>query len=181
MSLPADLDGISDDPSPELCREVYAHYGVCMAASQALETHLISMLTAYQTANDPAPSTTAYDRYLICNEKLTLGNLVKGLRDFGYIGNLEGQVAAMKADRDFLAHRFFRERNDDFFTVAGCLRLISDLNSYRAKFDDVLTGLESIETELTKKLGYHSSAFKEKCLLVESQLTRSARSRFGES
>jgi len=167
----------SGDPSSELCKEVYAHYGLCVAASQLLETHLINMLNLYATSNDPTPTRQTYDRYNEKHEKLTFGNLVRAFDQYDYLSHFRPIVETLKRHRDFLAHRFFRERADDFVTIGGCMLLIEELDAIRDTFDKTVGDLESIETEVTRKVGVHTPGFRENCDRYLDQMMAAAKSK----
>ena len=128
---------LAGEPSPELCKEVYAHYGLCMAIAQGFETHLVNMVTLYATTNSPEPVQSTYLRFEAEFQKLTFGNLIKALSKYDYLDSLELEVSQMKQTRDFLAHRFFRERSSDFVSVGGCEQLIQELNAIRIAFDQL--------------------------------------------
>ena len=174
----SNLGMISEDPSSELCRDVYAHYGLCMAASQLFETHLINILTAYTTDRDPQRTRQTYDKYLEKHEKLTFGNLVQALTGFDYLSGVEPLVLARKRDRDFLAHRFFRDRVESFLTVSGCKQLIDELESIREQFDSTIFAVEAIETALTKNLGFHTVQFAEKVQRLTDEAKSKAKTAF---
>jgi hypothetical protein len=169
---------ISEDPPSELCRDVYAHYGLCMAASQLFETHLINVLTAYATDRDPHHTRQTYDKYLEKHERLTFGNLLQALTGLDYLSGAEALVLARKRDRDFLAHRFFRDRVESFLTVSGCKRLIDELESIRQRFDSTTLAVEAIETALTKKLGFHTAEFAEKVQRLTDEAEFKAKAAF---
>lgn len=166
---------LSDEPSPELCKEVYARYGLCVAASQLLETHLINMLTVYETARDPVPTQATFDRLYAANEKLTFGNLIKAFDKHDYLSHFKPIVLSLKANRDFLAHRIFRERAGSFVTSRGCHQLIEDLDRILKLFDETIASLQAIETEVTRKIGYHSSEFEDLCNRLLDEMIEDAK------
>ncbi len=168
----------SEDPSSEICKEVYAHYGLCVSASQLLEKHLINMLNLYATSNDPNPTRQTYDRLNEKHEKLTFGNLIRAFDQYDYLSHFRSIEEVLKMHRDFLAHRFFRERADGFVTVRGCMELIEELDTIRDTFDQTIAGLESIETEMTRQVGVHTLAFRENCDRYLDQMMAAATAKF---
>jgi hypothetical protein len=129
-------------------REVYAHFGLCIYLAGVFETGLIAILTQLSTAADPVPTRQTFDRYYSKFEDLTFGNLLKELSKHAFLPQeLLDEARDRKKDRDALAHRYFRDRDMDFVTVGGCLRMIEELMVWQQKFtalDDKVTEFQRV-------------------------------------
>lgn len=175
---PNTADSLSSEPEADLCKEVYAYFGLCMAISQTFETHLINTLTVYTTHIDPIPTRQTYDRHYAEHQKLTFGNLVKRLSTYSHFSHLESEVVSMKSDRDFLAHRFFRDRAEEFITRGGCLALIKDLDQFRLRFEDIDRRVCALESTITTKLGFHTKEFEAKCAVELARMIENAQAKY---
>ena len=133
----------SASPDGDLVREVYARFGLCIYLAGVFETGLINILTVLSTAADPVPTRQTFDRYYSKFEDFTFGNLLKALNKHAFLPqDLLDEARTRKKDRDSLAHRYFRDRDMDFVTVAGCLKMIEELKNWEEKFtvlDDKVT------------------------------------------
>lgn len=69
-----------DDPDEELVKEVFAHFGLCLYLSQVVETGIINILTALETATSSQSTRQTFDALYEKHEALTFGNLLKELK-----------------------------------------------------------------------------------------------------
>src|SRR5688500_2884929 len=116
------------DETNEQCKEVYAHAGLAVYLAQCLEKSLENFL--FLNARMTGIYLTL-EQLNTCEKHLeakTLGRLVAETRKHVQFktGTEEILVTALER-RNFLAHRFFKERAVDFMTKAGRDRMISEL------------------------------------------------------
>lgn len=125
------IDGVS-----EQVKEVYAYFGLAMYMAQCLERKLaITLATRYGPG--PTEITRAeYDDLLNRLFSRTLGQLV---RDIGKLAELnpeeEERLQRALRKRNWLAHRYFWERAADFFSEAGRVLMIRELQEAVKTFE----------------------------------------------
>lgn len=140
------LDDSEDDLEPDV-KTTFAHFGLAYYQSSVLEHEIVNILgmnrlvqareEAEQLLSDPFD-----DKF-----KDTMGRLIQQLEiltraDPGLASDL---VEALRLRND-LAHRFWRERSEDFCSDEGRARMIAYLIKVRKHFEDV-------DRRLTETLG----------------------------
>ena len=169
----------SSAPPPDLRKEVHAHFGLCMYFAQVFETGLINILTALETAQSKVPTREAFEASYVRHESFTFGNLMKALAAHKFLPNdIEKEAYGLKADRDHLAHRFFREHDLDELTVGGCYAMIEELEARRERFRALDKRVSQLETEAFVRLGFNPQqlAFLER--KHKSEMLDEARARY---
>lgn len=169
-----------DDPDEELVKEVFAHFGLCLYLSQVVETGIINILTALETATSSQSTRQTFDALYEKHEALTFGNLLKELKRHNFFAeNLEKDVRDMKSSRDYLAHRFFRNHDIDFITPAGCRHMIDILQQHKDRFDCLDKEIESIQVDAFAKAGLDVENFEVKTKKIIDELRSEARKKWG--
>ena len=106
-----------EDEVDEEVRDVYAHFGLAYYMSQVLEHTLVNLITLAQLIRPhtiPAGVTTQEELWSK-NFALTLGRMVQQLpTDYYDTSVVADKLSAAVRTRNELAHRFFRERAEDF-------------------------------------------------------------------
>ncbi|HEY4941506.1 MAG TPA: hypothetical protein VII56_08760 [Rhizomicrobium sp.] len=172
----------SASPDGELVKEVHAYFGLCMYFAQVFETELINTLTALETATDEKPFRQTYDMYYAKHEALTFGNLVRGLIRHNFFPSaLIEEINALKADRDHLAHRFFRDHDLNFMTVGGCYIMIEELETRRKKFMDVDRRISELGTRAFEKLGFDTETLRKETDKIKEEMIREAQARYSSA
>lgn len=172
----------SDHPDGDLVKEVHAYFGLCMYFAQVFETGLINALTALETAADKKPFRQTFDTYYAKHEAQTFGNLLKALaRHKFFPDDLIEEVTRLKADRDNLAHRFFRDHDLDFMTVGGCYVMIEELESRRKRFMDIDRRVTQLEDKAFEGLGFDAQNLRAETDRIKDEMTREARARYSSS
>lgn len=145
-----------EDISPEnwLTREVYAHFGLALYAAQVLE-HGIINLVLYTGVHDGSYRTweqaEAADAELV---KRTMGKLRRALVDQRPdVAHLEELLARAVDLRNFLAHRYFRERSAAFMTEDGRNQMIEELDKAAAFFREVDAELAPLTRQAIEAMG----------------------------
>lgn len=166
-------------PDGDLCKEVYAHFGLCMFLAQVFETGLINILTALETAASENPIRRTFDELYAKHETLTFGNLMKALQRHNIVpSDLEQQILQLKAERDRLAHRFFREHDLNFATIAGCSVMIEQLTALREQFTEVDQRLSALQEPAFARIGLDPGKFRKATSEILVEMRREARSRY---
>jgi hypothetical protein len=169
----------ADPPNDELVKAVYAHYGLCIYLGQVFETELINALTALETAASKVPTRRTFDVLYAKHETLTFGNLIRALSKHNLLpAGLAAQVTKLKAERDVLAHRFFRDHHLDFMTVGGCLTMIEQLELQQRRFDALDASVSAVCREAFKKIGLGKATRESVRHAMKSKLMAKARARY---
>ena len=116
------------DSESEQIQEVFAHFGLAMLQTQALERQLAVILV---TKNGPSPNRMTECEYDISLEDLfskTLGRLVKKVETVGQLSEDEQeQLQEALKKRNWLVHRYFWERAKEFLSEPGRASMIEEL------------------------------------------------------
>jgi hypothetical protein len=176
--MPPFLDA-SASPDGDLVKEVYAHFGLCMYCAQVFEIGLINILTALEAERSKTPIRATYDRLYQQHEGLTFGNLIKALsrHDFLTAEVLE-EALRLKAERDDLAHRFFRDHDMDFMSLGGCYLMIEELEERRERFITLDARVSALQAGAFKKLGFTLETFEASYNAAMTQMLQEARTKF---
>ena len=124
-------------------REVFARYGLAMYYAQCLEHQLGLMLASM--CNHEFLDTPHEDRDALFDQELskTLGKMAQNLKKAMPVSpTLEDRLARAVEIRNWLAHRYFRERTREILSVRGRDVMISELQE-RADF------LQALDSEFT--------------------------------
>jgi hypothetical protein len=145
----------ADDEASIQIREVYSRYGLAMYQAQVLEHGMVNavvvarMLPTMRTYNDREAWEDAFDRAYDSELAKTFGNMLRALEPLELIGRLR----AAKVERDHLAHRFFREHDQDFIGMAGRTRMIAECEAIIERFAAIDTELETFMRPLRERHG----------------------------
>lgn len=121
-----------EDADGELVREVYARFGLALYRLQVLEHGLVNALLtlmllptakSYEVSSDWEK---AVDDFFDEKFEKTFGNIIREFeRVDAFPEDLLKRAKKSKADRDFLAHRFFRSYAEQLMSKDGKLEMIS--------------------------------------------------------
>jgi hypothetical protein len=119
-------------------RDVYAHYGAAAFFAQVLEKNLIGFLLLQARAADPELTRQGFDDLESrLHTKRTLGQLLKDVQaQVSYDGKSEELMNRALDHRNFLMHRYFWERAEDFMTPAGRETMLTELTALRGLFQE---------------------------------------------
>ncbi|MBV8798909.1 MAG: hypothetical protein JOY77_07340 [Alphaproteobacteria bacterium] len=172
----------SDHPDGELVKEVHAYFGLCMYYAQVFETGLINALTALETAASQRPLRQTFDSFYSKHEALTFGNLLNALvRHKFFPPDLLERAKALKADRDHLAHRFFRDHDLDALTVGGCYAMIEELERRRQAFVALDRQVTELEDKAFVGIGFDAGRLREETGKIMDQMLEEARALYSST
>lgn len=121
----------SDEDSVQI-REVYSRYGLAMYQAQVLEHGMANavivarMLPKMRDHSDRPAWEDAFDRAYDVELAKTFGNMLRALEPLELPEALIGRIRIAKSERDRLAHRFFREHDEDFLGRSGRTLMIAE-------------------------------------------------------
>lgn len=137
----------ADDEDAVQIREVYSRYGLAMYQAQVLEHGMVNavivarMLPTMRGYPDRWAWEEAFDRAYDVELAKTFGNILRALEPLNLPEELLERLRGAKSERDRLAHRFFREHDEDFISRAGRTRMI-------AECEQAIELLSAIDAEL---------------------------------
>lgn len=112
-------------------REVYARYGLAMYQAQVLEHGLVNTLMIFRLLptmkeyTDRYAWESAFDTFYSVETGKTFGNILKVIQLINnFPSDLLKKLRSAKSERDYLAHRFFREHDVDFMNFDGRIKMI---------------------------------------------------------
>lgn len=138
-----------DDESIQI-REVYSRYGLAMYQAQVLEHGMVNavivarMLPTIRNHPDRAAWEEAFDGAYDTELAKTFGNMLRALEPLGLPEELMVRLRAAKLERDRLAHRFFREHDENFLGKAGRTKMIAECEDIIERFAAIDAELEAV-------------------------------------
>ena len=123
---------LAEDAESVQIREVYSRYGLAMYQAQVLEHGMVNaviiarMLPIMRSHPDRSAWEDAFDRAYDVELSKTFGNMLRAIEPLGVPMDLVQRLRCAKIERDRLAHRFFREHDEDFLGAAGRTKMIAE-------------------------------------------------------
>lgn len=136
-----------DEDSVQI-REVYSRYGLAMYQAQVLEHGMVNavivarMLPKMRNHSDRSAWEDAFDRAYDVEMAKTFGNMLRALEPLELPEELIGRLRVAKTERDRLAHRFFREHDEDFLGRSGRTVMIAECEDAIEMFTAIDANLE---------------------------------------
>jgi len=126
---------MTEDEKSEHCKEVYAHAGLALYWAQCLEKSLENFLCLHSRLTGVCMTLEQFDALEARVEALTLRDLLKDTRKkVRFKAGAEELLTEALTRRNFLAHRFFKERAEDFMSKSGRDRMIAELQEIQECF-----------------------------------------------
>jgi hypothetical protein len=145
---------MTDDEKSEQCKEVYAHAGLALYWAQCLEMSLENFLCLHGRVSGECVRLAELDALEGRVEAQTLGRLLRDTRQqVQFEKGAEELLATALERRNFLAHRFFKERAEAFMSRAGRQQMIAELIEIRECFRNADMVATVICKALQKVLG----------------------------
>ena len=142
------------DPESWLTREVYAHYGLALYMAQVLEHGIVNLATWTGVREGTIRSFEESEADSADLFKLTMGKvkqvLVSRQPD---VADLDELLMCAVRLRNFLAHRYFRERSAAFMTEDGRNQMIEELKKAAAYFREVDDKLKPFTSQIIEAMG----------------------------
>lgn len=149
----------ADDADSIQIREVYSRYGLAMYQAQVLEHGMVNaviiarMLPTMREHSDRSAWENAFDQAYDIELAKTFGNMLRALEPLGLPAELIARLRAAKTERDHLAHRFFREHDEDFLGTTGRMRMIAECEAIIERFAEIDAELETVMQPLRERYG----------------------------
>lgn len=149
----------AEDEDSIQIREVYSRYGLAMYQAQVLEHGMVNavivarMLPTMREHSDRSAWEDAFDRAYDVELAKAFGNMLRALEPLALPDDLMVRLRAAKIERDHLAHRFFREHDEDFLGKAGRIRMIAECEAIIERLSVIDTELEALMQPLRERYG----------------------------
>ncbi|MGH6968030.1 MAG: hypothetical protein ACREEL_06435 [Stellaceae bacterium] len=108
-----------------------------------------------ETSARRSPTRKTFDEFYKKHEGLTFGQLMAGLVTHKILPRaLADEIRQLKAERDHLAHQFFRDHTSDFHTIGGCHQMIEDFKARTDRFSALDEHVSQFQEEIFSHLGF---------------------------
>jgi hypothetical protein len=138
----------------EQVREVYAHFGLAVYMAQVLEHALVNAMVVGRLAQRARVTASEIDDFMSEQFDATLGRLIQELGHYVVVPEaLSGALKRALRTRNWLAHRYFRERAVEFMSEAGRSAMITELQDARNSFEAADQLLETVVRPIMARYG----------------------------
>lgn len=147
-------------------KEVFARFGLAMFTAQVLEHAIVNALVLCDlipTQRGKVPSQEAWsfevDQFMDGHFENTMARLIKALGQAATLS--EGLTQSLEQSlrmRNFLAHRYFRERDTIWLTEEGRNSMIAELQEARELFRKTDDLIEEMVEPLHRRYGFIEEA-----------------------
>jgi hypothetical protein len=152
----------------EHVEEVYAHFGLAIYFSQVLEHGLVNALVYTYLIPSKAGKiksrqqwATELDSFMGQRFELTLGGMVRSLKTHLTVRpDLESLLVYAVKMRNRLAHKYLRERSDDFLSYSGREKMTEELKDIQQLFKKADAKLEEAIRPLREEWGFTDEVIK---------------------
>lgn len=134
-----------------LSKEVLAHFGLVFSSFALLEAALqncvvISGLNEKRLRTSLTAVSWKAEAEVLERKALaaTFGSLLKLLEDFSYLETIQPKLRELKCQRDYFAHSFFREENENMFSSDRQLFLIASMADLRQQVRQAEVAVDNI-------------------------------------
>lgn len=145
----------------EHTKEVYARFGLAVYCAQVLECDLVNAIVIMglipsrrHLASSREEWTTVVDAFTDGHFQTTMGRLIRALREETTVpSDLESLFLHALKRRNWLVHRFFRERAVEFMSASGREQMLTEVDECRACFEAAGRRLDEIVRPLRVRAG----------------------------
>jgi hypothetical protein len=130
-------------------REVYARYGLAMYFAQVVEHAIVNLMIALRLPERGALTERDIDEFRDEAFAMTFGRMLKELRRMGQPTQfVQRDLDQARNTRNWLAHRYFRDRAVQFMSPAGRAIMLQELDDATNLFLQVNESLERLSAEV---------------------------------
>jgi hypothetical protein len=143
-----------EDPEEERFKEVYAQAGLALFWCQCFEQTLANILLLQSRITNRCITLEQLDQFEDQVESQTLGRLLTQVRQqVTFDEHAEVLLPEALNKRNFLAHRFFKERAAVWYASDGPERLVAELESIQALLREADSQATTVSDRLCQHLG----------------------------
>ena len=148
------LGKMSDDTSEEHHKLVFAHAGAALYHAQCFEEAVSGFILAVTVSKKAVPTVAAFDALDQVLRAKTLGGLLKEARKHLRVSTaVEKQINLALDHRNQMAHHFFKDHAEAFFSESGRDRMIAKLEEYQSFFISASDAVAAISKKLLARFG----------------------------
>lgn len=159
-SLVKDFPELADSEMSD-SKEVYAHFGLLMFQYSLLEHSLINLLMLHRSIGDvkigkavDQPSwANSMDEHYEFSRSLTFGNLIRHVVAVPRYKTFEPELLAVKKQRDYFAHHFFRDEIALFGSSEGRWFLLERMTLARQRVEGAEENIKPEFNKRAKRIG----------------------------
>ncbi len=140
------------DEQSELIKEVFARFGTAYFESEVLHRGLCNIYTLATFDKSESVTRPRVDEKLKYAYSLTLGQIIRESKHL-FPNNIQEQLELALSKRNFLAHRFWFEKNHLMFAEQGLLQLQRELIEFTDFFDSLDKTISSFFYPIRQKFG----------------------------
>lgn len=158
--IPASM---ANEPTSDEAKELYAHFGLAFYCSSVLEHGVANALLVLDLLDGRGGAKTRsqwealVDKHFDDSFAKTLGSLMRQLarhRDsLPDLATMSADLERCLAERNFLAHHFWREFAEDWFTSSGRVAMARRLETARDLFSETDAKLEAVVRPIASRHG----------------------------
>ncbi len=153
------LKGGKVEAADEEVREIYARYGLAMYFAQAVEQAIVNVMIALRLPESSKLMVRDIDELMDKASTMTFGRLLGELRRRTKSAELAQQdLDKARGTRNWLAHRYFRERSVEFMSPAGRVVMLGELDDAVNLFQQVNDMLSRLSAEVRAANGVGDDA-----------------------
>jgi hypothetical protein len=149
------------DAKSEQLKEVYARFGLALYCAQVLEHGIVNslvvvdlILSRRHLARSKAEWEASVDAFMGLHFDHTMGKLMYDLRSVSKIPtDLDDLFKRALRKRNWLTHKFFRERATEFLTATGRDQMLTEVDECRDLFKAADEALEHVVKPLRSAAG----------------------------
>jgi hypothetical protein len=163
------------DATEEETREIYARYGLAIYFAQVVEHAIVNLMIALRLPERGTLTKRDIDQFMDEAFTMTFGRLLKELRRMGQpIDFVQQDLDQARNMRNWLAHRYFRDRAVQFMSPAGRVVMLEELDDATNLFMQVNESLERLSAEVraANNIGEDAVRQEYKQLLLEVEQWR---------
>ncbi|MGD0867240.1 MAG: hypothetical protein ABSA49_16985 [Rhizomicrobium sp.] len=174
-----------DEPTADEAKDMYAHFGLAIYCSSVLEHGvanallILKLLEGRKSVKTRGDWEALVDKHYEGSFAQTLGSLIKQL---GRHHARSPALAAMATDlqscvteRNFLAHHFWREHSERWFTANGRATMLHRLEKARDLFAETDKKLDASMQPFEDRFGLTTDATRREMELMKQEISEEIR------
>lgn len=146
-------------PEVNLAKEILAHFGLVFSGFALLEAALQNCFCVWKLdhrlRNVPLPTAEMWQAEAAEWERkaldATFGNLLQMLKPCHHLQPLEVELATLKQQRDYFAHRFFRDENRNMWTDDRRMLLIAEMATLGKELGRVEHRIDELTADMLRR------------------------------
>jgi hypothetical protein len=147
-----DIGSLPNDGSRQ--KETYARYGLAMYYAQVFEHGLVNAIVLARQINGRITDVTDWDRAFEAEFRRRSSDLARRVGSYSGLDDIDRELLRCAvAERNRLAHRFFRDHSEDALSVVGMQRMLDDADNARDLFGRADAVCERLCDEAMNQLG----------------------------